>query len=136
MKVVLDTNVVASGLFFSGPPSVILEGVFSGTVTPVMTAEIIEEYVHILVELGRRYPGVDATPLLDEIIRQGEVISPVGLLRPACADPDDDKFFACAVARNAKLIISGDRHLLDASGTFGVEVLTPRAFVDGYLSGR
>lgn len=68
MRVVLDTNVVVSGLFFSGPPSAILE-------------------------------------------------------------------FECAVAGKAKLIVSGDRHLLDASGTFDVEVLTPRAFVDNYLQG-
>jgi len=84
VRVVLDTNVVVSGLFFSGPPSVILEEVFSGRVAIVMT---------------------------------------------------DDKFFECAVAGKAKLIVSGDRHLLDASGTFDVEVLPPRAFVDNYLQG-
>lgn len=109
MRVVLDTNVVASGLFFSGPPSVILEEVFSGRVAIVLTAEIIDEYMRVVAELAKRYPRVDAEALLD------------------------DKFFECAVAGKAKLIVSGDRHLLAASGTFDVKVLTPRAFVDNYL---
>lgn len=135
MRVVLDTNVVASGLFFSGPPSRILDEVFSGVVKVVLTAEIIEEYARVVSELGQRYKGADASVLLDEIVRIGEVVTPVDLLRPVCADPDDDKFFACAVSGKARLIVSGDRHLLDVSGALGVEVLTPRGFVDGHLSG-
>jgi putative PIN family toxin of toxin-antitoxin system len=135
VRVVLDTNVVASGLFFSGPPSVILEEVFSGRVVIVLTAEIIDEYIRVVAELSKRYPRVNAEALLDEIIRRGEVRPSVTLLHPVCVDHYDDKFFECAVAGKAKLIVSGDRHLLDASGTFDVEVLTPRAFVDNYLQG-
>lgn len=135
MRVVLDTNVVASGLFFSGPPAAILEEVFSGKVVVVLTPEIVDEYMRVVSELGRRYPQEEVSVLLDEIVRLGEIRTPVALLAPVCADADDDKFFACAVAGNARLIVSGDRHLLDVSGTLGVEVLTPRAFVDGYLSG-
>ena len=135
MRVVLDTNVVVSGLFFSGPPSVILEEVFSGRVAIVLTAGIIDEYMRVVAELAKRYPRVDAEALLDEIIRRGEVRPSVTLLHSICVDPSDDKFFECAVAGKAKLIVSGDRHLLDASGTFGVEVLTPRAFVENYLQG-
>lgn len=133
MRVVLDTNVVASGLFFSGPPSVILEEVFSGKVAIVLTAEIIDEYKRVVAELAKRYPKVDAEALLDEIIRRGEVRPSIMLLHFVCVDPHDDKFFECAVAGEAKLIVSGDRHLLDASGTFDVEVMSPRAFVDNYL---
>lgn len=133
MRVVLDTNVIASGLFFSGPPSRILDEVFSGCVTVVLTAEIIAEYARVVDELGKRYSCADAAALLDGIVRIGEVVSPVDPLHAVCSDPDDDKFFACAVPGKARLIVSGDRHLLDVSGALGVEVLTPRAFVDGYL---
>jgi putative PIN family toxin of toxin-antitoxin system len=133
VRVVLDTNVVASGLFFSGPPSVILEEVFFGRVTVVLTAEIIDEYMRVVAELAKRYPRVDAKALLDEIIRGGEVRPSVMLLHFVCVDPHDDKFFECAVEGEVKLIVSGDRHLLDASGTFDVEVLTSRAFVNNYL---
>jgi len=49
-------------------------------------------------------------------------------------DPDDDKFLACALASGAGTIVSGDKHLLSVSGYRGIEVLRPRAFVEGYLA--
>jgi predicted nucleic acid-binding protein len=52
---------------------------------------------------------------------------------PVCADPDDDKFIACALASNAKIICSGDRHLLDVNGYQGIEIIKPRAFTEKYL---
>jgi predicted nucleic acid-binding protein len=52
-----------------------------------------------------------------------------------CADPDDDKCLACALASGAGIIVSGDKHLVDVSGYRGIEVLRPRAFVDRYLAG-
>lgn len=43
MKAVLDTNVVVSGIFFSGPPSQILRYWSQGKVQLLMTPEILEE---------------------------------------------------------------------------------------------
>ena len=42
-------------------------------------------------------------------------------------------FFACALASESKIIISGDKHLLKVSGYEGIDVLKPREFVDSYL---
>ena len=50
-----------------------------------------------------------------------------------CTDPDDDKFLACALASRTRMIASGDKALLRASGYEGIEVLTPRQFVDRHL---
>lgn len=43
---------------------------------------------------------------------KGQIVIPNIL----CEDPDDDKFFACALASGTTLIISGDKHLLKVSG--------------------
>jgi predicted nucleic acid-binding protein len=51
-----------------------------------------------------------------------------------CADPDDDKFVACAVASGAGTIVSGDKHLLAASGCRGIEALRLRAFLERCLA--
>ena len=45
-----------------------------------------------------------------------------------CEDADDDVFLACAVAAKAKIVCSGDRHLLACDGWNDIEVLTPRMF--------
>jgi uncharacterized protein len=57
-------------------------------------------------------------------------------MRRVCADPDDDKFLACALASGARLIVSGDEHLLAVNGWQGIEVIKPRAFADRHLSDR
>ena len=53
--------------------------------------------------------------------------------KQVCSDANDDMFLACALAGHATLVTSGDKALLAASGFLGIEVLTPRQFVDSYL---
>ena len=55
------------------------------------------------------------------------------LSEQVCDDPDDDKFLACALASETKMIVSGDKHLLRVSGYKSIEVLKPKAFVDARL---
>ena len=45
----------------------------------------------------------------------------------------DDVSLACALAASTPIIVSGDRHLLAASGWAGIQVLRPKAFVDQFL---
>ena len=52
---------------------------------------------------------------------------------PVCNDADDDKFLACALAAGAGIVVSGDKHLLDANGYRGIEIIRPRPFVQRYL---
>ena len=52
MIVVLDTNVLISGIFFSGPPALILEAWFEGRFEVYATPKIIEEYVRVLEEMS------------------------------------------------------------------------------------
>ena len=49
------------------------------------------------------------------------------------SDPADDMFLAAALASQTGIIVSGDKHLLAVSGWRGIEVLTPRQFVDRHL---
>ncbi len=63
-----------------------------------------------------------------------KVILDTKLRGPVCEDPDDNKFFACAVSSGAKRIVSGDKHLLKAAGYQEIEFLKPGPFVLRYLS--
>lgn len=45
-------------------------------------------------------------------------------------DPDDDKFFECAVALKAKYIISGDKEVLEVEEYMGIKILSPKQFID------
>ena len=133
MKVVLDTNVFISGIFFSGPPHQILKAWRDGKINLVLSEKIFEEYVRVAEVLSERFPQTQLTPILELLMVEAEFTSAFDLPKPVCADPDDDKFIECAIAGKAEAIISGDKHLLKASGYHGIEVITPRKFVDKFI---
>ncbi len=133
MKVVLDTNVFVSGVFFSGPPHKILQAWRAGTLQLVISQEILDEYSRVGEELAERFSAIDLRPILELVTLNAEMVSPADSAEPICADPDDDKFFLCAMAARSRVIVSGDKHLLVKSGFGGVQVLKPRDFVDKTL---
>ena len=132
-KVVMDTNVFVSGVFFSGPPYQILKAWQSGEFELVVSQEILDEYRRIGEVLAEEHPNIDLNPILNFVIQYAKVYKPATLKGPVCEDPDDDKFFACALASGSEVIVSGDKHLLRASGYQGIQVLKPREFMDQYL---
>ena len=133
MKVVIDTNVLVSGVFFGGLPAKVLEAWRDGRYDLVVSPEILDEYRRVGEELARRFPPVSLGPFLGLLVTHAAIVEAPRLARPVCSDPYDDKFFACAVAGRCELIVSGDRHLLEASGSHGVKVVTPRQLVDALL---
>ena len=132
MKIILDTNVFISGVFFSGPLYQILKAWRNGKVRLVISHDILAEYQRVGETLAQQFPGVDLVPILELLTVEAELILALGLPEPVCDDPDDDKFLACALASKAKLIVSGDRHLLRVSGYRGIVIVSPRKFIDEY----
>jgi len=133
LKAVMDTNVFVSGVFFSGPPYQILQAWQAGEFELVVSQEILDEYRRVGEVLAEEHAAIDLKPILTFVLEHAKVYKPAKLKEPVCEDPDDDKFLACALASGSKVIISGDKHLLQVSGYQGIEVLKPRAFVGTYL---
>ncbi len=129
MRIVLDTNVLVSAIFFAGTPGKILTAWRAGLVTLVVTPLILDEYRRVAAELAAKFRGIDIDPILDLITIHAEIVNDRTFPEPICRDPDDDKFLACAASAGAT-IVSGDKDLLAIDGTLGVRVLTPRAFAD------
>jgi putative PIN family toxin of toxin-antitoxin system len=136
VRIVLDTNVFISGIFFGGPPARILEAWRDHRITLVISRAILDEYEQVTAELGRRYQHVNPSELLRLVLVAADFVAAQDLVEPVCTDPDDDKFLACAIAGGVPMIVSGDRALLRVDGFAGVRVVTPRAFVDRSLKGE
>lgn len=134
MKIVLDTNVFISGVFFTGPPYQILEAWRDEKFEILISKEILEEYKRVGESLSIQFPQVNIIPILKFFAIKAELIDAQPLSWPVCEDLDDDKFFACAIAGKSKLIISGDKHLLKVSGYQGIKVLKPKEFINQYLT--
>ena len=129
MKVVLDTNVFVSGVFFSGPPYQILQALRDQKIELIVSPEILDEYQRVGKILAEERPAINLKPILEYVIQNATVYAATALPGPVCEDPDDDKFLACALASGAVVVVSGDKHLLKVSCYQGIEVLKPREFV-------
>jgi len=133
MKIVLDTNVFISGIFFSGPPSIILQAWRDSKFQIILSEKILEEYQRVAEELSSKFPEVDIDQIIELLTIYGEVFETKDISVSVCEDPDDNKFIECAIASNSKLIVSGDKHLLNITGYHDISVLKPRDFMENYL---
>jgi uncharacterized protein len=136
VRIVLDTNVFISAVFFGGVPGRILKAWRDSRIQLVLSAGILDEYQRVGRVLSAQYSGVDLEPFLGLLAVEAEMIEAPDLSAPVSADPDDDKFFACAKAAGVAVIISGDKDLLDHDGWREVRVLRPRQFAGEFLSDK
>lgn len=133
MRVILDTNVFVSGIFWKGPPRQILQSWRDGKITIVTSAEILSEYERVSKTLALQFPASELSVFMRLLAMKAELCTAKPLPAPVSRDADDDKFLACAVTAQVNYIVSGDKDLLDISGFSDIKVLKPRSFVDLYL---
>jgi uncharacterized protein len=136
VKVVLDTNVLVSGLLFGGVPGRILTAWSTGAIRLVISPPILEEYRRVGLALAKGRESIVGAleALLAMLTVHALLVDAPPLDERVSEDPDDEMFVAAALAANARLIVSGDRHLLRISGWRGIEVLKARPFVDRYIT--
>lgn len=134
MKVIVDTNVLVSGIFFAGPPYEILSAWRDKRLQIVISPAIVDEYQRVGQELGKHFPQIDIDPIIELLMIEGHLIDAPFLLNSVCEDPDDEKFIACAITSQTKIITSGDKHLLKLSGHKNIEIVKPRLFLEKYLN--
>ena len=108
-RIVLDTN----SLIQSIPPRSryhhIWKSFLDGTNVLCVSTEILEEYEEIL----QRLTDIDTAQLVIELIINNPYtlfLTPYYKFNLRAEDPDDNKFVDCAIAANAKYIVSEDRH--------------------------
>lgn len=131
MKVVLDTNLLVSGIFWRGTPSKILDLWTQDKIIFCVSEDILDEYLEVIQRLQNKYgtpKGVNWSKLVQEKV----VIFAVDATEEYSRDPDDDKFIHCALASKAIYIVSGDQDLLVLEKVEGIEIITGSEFLDRY----
>ena len=135
VKAVLDTNVLVSSLVSAGgPPRRILDAWLEGRYTLVTSLYLVEELVHVLSYpriAGRLHLDKGELATLVAALLSKAKVTPGELHLPGVTrDPKDDAVVACAVEGEADYIVSGDQDLLVLSEYEGIQIVTPRRFVE------
>lgn len=129
-RVVIDTNVVISAFLFGGKPGGLIPLWKSGRIQPLVSKEIVDEYLRVLT-----YPKFSLAPEEINFILYHEILPHFEIVRAKPGrviirdDPSDDKFIRCAEAGKAETVISGDQHLIDLGSYGKVKIVTPSEFL-------
>ena len=129
MRVVIDTNVVASAIFFGGKPKEVIDNVMTNQIDAYASAEILEEYTETVEYLKDKFPGKKPKVPLIDIEAKCRVID-VSTKIDVCRDPDDNKFIECAMDSKCYYVISGDKDLLTVREYDGIEIVTVAEFLE------
>ena len=128
MRIVVDTNVIVSGLIFGGLPRRVFGAIEEGVCEWFYSAEIEAETRRVLRDkfgwdeghLGRYLPTLWS---LGRIVIAGRQLNVVREY------PADNRILECAIAADASAIVTGDGHLLRLGEYQGIVILTPRDFL-------
>ncbi|MCX6364156.1 MAG: putative toxin-antitoxin system toxin component, PIN family [Actinobacteria bacterium] len=130
MRIVLDTNVLVSGLLSPfGPPGEIVRMVSSGALTLCTDARILSEYGEVLQRPKFRFAAADLATLLDALRVQGYAVASVPLPQ-ALPDPGDAPFLEVALAGGANCLVTGNHVHFPVELCLGVPVLSPAELVE------
>ena len=135
MRIVLDTNVVVSGLLTAlGPPAQIVDRVSSGDISLVVDQRILAEYRDVLERPRFKF---GAREIKDFIALALDAEHVIGAPLPfALPDPDDEPFLEVAVAGAVDALVTGnEKHFRLRGGRLGIPILNPRRCLE-LLSGR
>jgi putative PIN family toxin of toxin-antitoxin system len=130
LKVVFDTNVVASASFWRGPPFDCLAAWAQGRCEASVSPELLAEYHETLERLRREYPHHSYVEWVEALTDSAVLVFPAERARGATPDPGDEKILECALAGDADIIITGDRRHLQPLRMFrDTEIISPADFL-------
>ena len=130
MRVVVDTNVAVSGLLWPGPPNQILKWAREHILEIVACEQTTDELRRVLQykRFAQRLSTLEtnAAEVFAYFVNLVFFVpTPELIPEEIVEDPFDNFFLALASHNNARLIISGDRHLLDLREYEHIQIVTP-----------
>ena len=121
MRVVLDTNVIVSGLNFPGNERLVLELALRGRFELCLSPFILDEVAGVLV---RKFDWTEerSSQALRELEDAATVVEPLRLPEMIEGGHADNRILECAVEVSADYLVTGDRrHLLPLEEASGCE---------------
>lgn len=128
-KVVIDTNIIISGIGWNGNPRRVLEKALNQEIEWLISTELFLELAEAMnyPKLGfseSEKEGIQSIiPAIATFVSISEKIT-------LARDPKDDKVLECAINGQAEYIITGDKDLLELKSVKGIRILTAKEFLE------
>jgi len=128
LRIVLDTNVLVSGLAYPGSlPGRIVAAWRQGGLDVVLSRYILDEMIRVLPRLPRvQMTATEIRDLADSLMFLAEIVEPSGTPDEALRDPADQPILLTLLAAKAQYLITGDKDLLALADRY--PIVTPTDF--------
>jgi putative PIN family toxin of toxin-antitoxin system len=132
MKVVLDTNILASGaISATGTLSTIMDAWRSGQFQVIVSVPILAELERTLQKpYFHHYLTVKQSSRFQKLLQKQAIVSPITVsVRGITTHPEDDLIVATALSAKADYLVTGDTKLQHIRSYNGVTILSPKQFI-------
>ncbi len=130
MKIVIDTNVLISAIFWTGKPKQLLNKVRRGEATFLISEDLLNEFKEVLMRKDKPFKLSleEAERVVTEMRGIAQIVHPNSQV-VVCKDERDNKVLECAIDGRAEYVISGDLHLLGLKSFKGVKIISVTDFL-------
>jgi len=128
LKVVIDTNIYISAIFWNGKPREVIDLGRQGKIL-IFTSMDIENEIAEKLKTKFKLDEEDVNQILLDF---STFTLPVKIKKQLILvedDPDDNKFIECALECKADYIVSGDTHLLNLKAYEGIKIINASDFL-------
>jgi uncharacterized protein len=135
-RAVLDSSVLISAFLTPyGVSAKLLDAAEQGTFDLCISHEILDEAQHSgpkssVYAATTRIPTTRSPSSIEGLAAYAELISDLPQMRVVPLDPKDDVIVATAIRAQAEYLVTGDRHLLSLGSYRGIQIVTPRRFLN------
>ena len=130
MRIVLDTNVLVSGLLNpNGAPGRIVDLLIAGQVQVLYDDRILGEYREVLTRPQLAIDPSSTQAVIDYLLFSGEHVLALPLPETTFPDPDDKMFAEVAISGEADAIVTGNSRHFSSLKTYDVKVCSPSEFI-------
>jgi putative PIN family toxin of toxin-antitoxin system len=128
LRVVLDTNVLVSGLAYpASVPGRIVGAWRQGGLDVVLSRYILDETARVLPRLSRiQLSASDIRDLTESLMFLADIVEPAAGHEAALRDPADQPVLATLLASQADYLVTGDKDLLVLEERY--PIVSPAAF--------
>ena len=129
LKVVLDTYIYVSSIFWRGRPYDIIQKALGYNFSVFVSDDIIKELKKVLAR-DFELNGTEIMQNVDYLMQFAEKIETSQKVDVMKDDPDDNRVLECALASESDFVVTQDNHLLKLRDFDGIKIMNPKDFLE------
>jgi len=129
-KIVLDTNVWVSALFWRGAPNQIFSLFTDQQIEVYFSDSTWAEWQTTVGRISHKLNQEKAFLRLSQLIKKNSRFHSPNIKVGLCRDPKDNQFLDLGIDAQVDFLVSGDQDLLSLKKVKGLKIITPKQLLN------